>query len=131
QLLTFSLTVKAHGSAPYYQWYKQGSGAIAGANTPTYEVPVSALTDAGTYFAVVTNSLGSITSSPAVVTIAADHTAPSIARLFGNATFDTVTVEFTEPVRIDEAGEPSNYTLTGPGGPVGVVAANAITDTGK
>ena len=131
QLLPFSLTVKAHGSAPYYQWYKQGSGAIAGANAPTYEVPVAALTDSGTYFAVVTNSLGSITSSPAVVTIAEDHTPPSIARLIGNATFDGFTVEFSEPVRIDEAQDASNYTLTGPAGEVPLAVGLAITDTGK
>jgi len=47
-----------------YQWSKDG-GVIAGATAPTY-----AATSAGTYSVVVTNVLGSVTSSNAVVTAA-------------------------------------------------------------
>src|SRR6185436_10103819 len=113
QFLSFSLTAKAAGTAQYYQWYKQGVGAIAGANEPTYRLAAAKLEDAGTYYAVATNALGSITSSTTTVTIAVDNAAPSVARVIGNVTFDGVTVEFTEPVRITEAEDRANYTLSG------------------
>ncbi|MDB6127453.1 MAG: Immunoglobulin I-set domain protein, partial [Verrucomicrobia bacterium] len=70
QLLGFGssvmLSVSASGTAPLgYQWYRDGI-AISGATSSTY-----AAASAATYTVVVTNSVGTITSAPAVVTLAA------------------------------------------------------------
>ncbi len=66
---TVTFTVAASGSpAPTYQWKKNGA-AIAGATSTTFILNNVQLTDAGTYTAIATNSLGSLTSSGAVLTV--------------------------------------------------------------
>jgi len=76
QTATFSVTVTALGS-PTYQWQSLTPGAnafsnISGATSSSYTTPLVALTDNGTQFqCIVTNSLGSITSNPAELTVAA------------------------------------------------------------
>jgi hypothetical protein len=65
---TFS--VSASGSAPLgYQWLKNGT-EIIGATSATFTTPAAALSDNGTQFTVnVANSVGSITSSAATLTV--------------------------------------------------------------
>lgn len=63
-----TLTVSAIGVPPLsYQWRKNGS-AIAGATGPTYTVANVSAANAGSYDVVVSNSFGSATSKPALVT---------------------------------------------------------------
>ncbi|MFQ5412466.1 MAG: immunoglobulin domain-containing protein [Phycisphaerae bacterium] len=70
-----TLTVAANGSAPLsYQWRKGGAN-ISGATTASYTLPASQASDAGAYDVLVTNACGSITSSPATLTL---RTAPVI-----------------------------------------------------
>jgi predicted extracellular nuclease len=65
--VTFS--VAASGSpAPTYQWRKDGI-AIGGATAASYTIAHPTSADAGSYDVVVTNGLGSATSSAAVLTI--------------------------------------------------------------
>jgi Immunoglobulin I-set domain len=68
QTATFSVT--ATGTAPItYQWQKNGSN-IAGATAGTYTTPATATTDSGAKFdVVVTNSVGSVTSGAATLTV--------------------------------------------------------------
>lgn len=67
QCATF--TVIASGNpAPMYQWRKAGVN-IAGATDTNYTIASVALTDAGAYDAVVTNSQGSVTSTAATLTV--------------------------------------------------------------
>ncbi|KAF1004663.1 MAG: Beta-galactosidase BoGH2A [Luteibacter sp.] len=69
QTATFTVSVKASGQ-PAYQWRFNGVN-IPGATQATY-TKVVATTDAGNYDVVVTNGLGqSVTSNPAVLTVAA------------------------------------------------------------
>jgi len=64
-----SLSVAASGTpAPTYQWQKNGSN-LAGATQATLTIAAAAPTDAGTYSVVVTNSAGSVTSVPVLVTV--------------------------------------------------------------
>ncbi|MCL5097161.1 MAG: immunoglobulin domain-containing protein [Candidatus Omnitrophica bacterium] len=62
-----SLTVSATG-AQGFQWRKDGVD-IAGATGSTYTILDAKLSDAGSYQAVATNSLGSATSSAAVLAV--------------------------------------------------------------
>jgi hypothetical protein len=77
QTATFS--VATTGSAPLaYQWMKNGV-AISGANSSNYSTPVTIITDNGVKFSVsVRNSLGSVTSSTALLTVTAPALAPVI-----------------------------------------------------
>jgi hypothetical protein len=65
-----SFTVMATGYAPItYQWMRN-STAIAGATGATYTTPATLVGDSGTTFAVqLKNAYGSVTSSPAMLTV--------------------------------------------------------------
>jgi hypothetical protein len=73
QTATFSVT--ASGTAPLqYQWQK-GTAPIAGATASSYTTPAASLPDDGSTFQVViSNSVGSVTSSSAKLTVAAGTT---------------------------------------------------------
>lgn len=63
------LTVAATGNGPLsYQWYLNGT-LLTGSNFPTLSIPGVTPTSAGTYQVVVNNSLGSVASSNAVVSL--------------------------------------------------------------
>ncbi|GEM_PF-1655881 len=67
QSVTF--TVAATGApSPTYQWYKNGT-AIGGATSSSYTIASAAGTDWGSYTVVVSNSVGSATSSAASLTV--------------------------------------------------------------
>jgi hypothetical protein len=68
QTATFSIT--AVGTAPLsYQWSKNGA-AISGATGSSYTTPIAVPGDNGATFAViVTNSVGSVSSGPASLTV--------------------------------------------------------------
>lgn len=64
-----SITVVATGSpAPTYQWYKNGT-AIAGATSSALNFAATTTNDSGSYTVQVTNIAGSVTSSPAMLTV--------------------------------------------------------------
>lgn len=67
-----TLTVVASGGTALlsYQWRKNGVN-IDGATSATLELPSTAVSASGNYDVVVTNQLGSVTSNPATVTVAA------------------------------------------------------------
>ena len=66
-----SFSVVASGTSPFaYQWKKDGS-SISGATSSTYTIASTQTTDAGSYTVVVTNSAGSVTSNPIILTILA------------------------------------------------------------
>src|SRR5207245_2271420 len=68
QTATFSVT--ATGTAPLsYQWSKNGT-AISGATSASYTTPATTSSDNGAQFTVVvSNSVGSVTSSAATLTV--------------------------------------------------------------
>lgn len=66
---TVSLSVTASGSGPLsYRWLKSGV-AIPGATTATLTFNPARLSDAGSYAVAVTNSVGTVTSPEAVLTV--------------------------------------------------------------
>ena len=78
QTATFS--VAATGTAPLtYQWKKNGT-AISGASSSSYTTPATASTDNGSQFTVVvSNSVGSVTSGTATLTVTAAAAPPTIS----------------------------------------------------
>ena len=67
---TATFTVEATGTAPLrYQWKKNGTD-IGDATSSTYTTPATSLTDSGTeYSVVVSNELGTATSSVGILTV--------------------------------------------------------------
>ena len=74
QMASFSVT--ATGTEPFtYQWKKNGSD-IAGATSSTYTTPATTSADIGTalaYSVVVSNSVGTVTSTSATLTVSARY----------------------------------------------------------
>jgi len=86
---TFSVT--ASGAAPLsYQWQKAGT-AISGATSASYSIANAQATDAGSYAVVVSNSVGSVTSSAATLVLSAAAVAPSITAQPQSATVNVGT----------------------------------------
>jgi len=64
-----SFSVTAGGTSPFgFQWY-QGASPVVGATSPTLNLPNVQTTNQGQYTVVVTNLVGSVTSSPALLTV--------------------------------------------------------------
>ncbi|HOB97542.1 MAG TPA: immunoglobulin domain-containing protein [Verrucomicrobiota bacterium] len=70
--------------APTYQWRFKGTD-IAGATEPTYSIPSAAPANVGAYDVVVRNSMGTVTSSAATLTVGIAMSNPS----FEEDIFDT------------------------------------------
>ncbi len=76
-----SFAVTAGGTAPLgYQWYFNG-GAISGATASSLSLPNVSASQQGNYVVVITNSAGSLTSSPAAVLTVVDTTPPVVTML--------------------------------------------------
>jgi hypothetical protein len=59
-----------------FQWYKNGTAVSGGTNSNLYYYVTANATHSGRYYAVVTNSVGSITSEEAVITVNSKTTGP-------------------------------------------------------
>ncbi len=64
---TFSVAATGTGTLSY-QWYF-GSSAISGATSASYSIATTTASNAGSYYVVVTNPYGSVTSSTATLTL--------------------------------------------------------------
>jgi Immunoglobulin domain len=82
-----AFSVGATGTAPLtYQWRKNSSN-ISGATAASYITPATIATDSGSKFdVVVSNSVGSVTSSQATLTVNAAAVAPAITTQPSNQT---------------------------------------------
>ncbi len=100
-----TFTVSATGTAPLsYQWRLSATN-IAGATASTYTRSNVQLADAGPYSVVVTNSVGSATSSNAILTVVTNPAPPEIATqpqsqtvIAGHSATFTVTASGTAPL---------------------------------
>lgn len=63
-----TLSVVATGTSLTYQWYKAGA-AILGATAESFTVTAANVSDAASYYVVVTNTGGTVTSSTVIVTV--------------------------------------------------------------
>jgi hypothetical protein len=104
-----SFTVGASGSGPFtYVWCANGQ-PIPGATSPDYTTPRLTLADHGTVFTVkISNACGSVTSAPAVLSVMADATPPTLVAATAMCGSNKVTVTFSEPLDA-AAGDSFNY----------------------
>jgi hypothetical protein len=120
-----TLSVTATGSAPLnYAWWKDGAllsngGRISGATTNNLTIAATTTNDAGGYSVVLTNAVGSITSSVATlsVLVPATITSPTnFAWRQGALLSFTVTATGTTPITFGADGLPQGLTLDPPSG---------------
>ncbi|GFO57029.1 hypothetical protein GMSM_40360 [Geomonas sp. Red276] len=110
-----SFSVSATGAAPLtYQWYKNGA-PLSGMTGALYAIAAAAPLDAGSYYAVVTNSQGSATSATATLTVTS--LAPSITGFTpSSATYGSqVTISgahFTGATQVKFNGTTASFTVT-------------------
>ena len=122
----FTLRCVADASPPIaYQWFFNG-GPISGANSPTYSVARATAAEAGEYYCMVSNPVGSTNSRTATVTVIEDEAPPLVlGALAGN--FTTVTVQFDEALDPQTSQDGFNWALYDSGG--GVVDLSATPAT--
>lgn len=88
-----TLSVTATGNELSYQWYKAGT-AITGATSSSYTISATVATDQSTYYVVVTNSAGNVTSNTVTLNVAslnpnvASYPAVSLANAFTSTLSD-------------------------------------------
>jgi N-acetylmuramoyl-L-alanine amidase len=106
--VTFSAT--ATGSQPFsYQWRKNGAN-ISGANGSSYSKSNVQSSDAGNYSVVVSNPIGSATSSDAVLTV--NGNTPPVLGAIGNKTGnENSAITFTATATDANAGDILTFSL--------------------
>jgi hypothetical protein len=67
-LAPYSINIVVSGTNPQYQWYKTPAALLAGQTASSLSFAAFAPGDAGTYYCIVTNGCGSVTSNNAVIT---------------------------------------------------------------
>ena len=102
--------VVASGSAPLtYQWFKNGT-AISGATYATYTTPATTSADNGsTFYATVSNSAGTATSSTATLTVGASP----VTNLIVNGTFESGATGWEVPAGVIGQHSPQEPAQTG------------------
>ena len=106
-----------------YQWQSNGVN-IAGATKPRYVTANMVMGQTPKYRCVVTiPGYPSVLSTETTITVIQDETAPFLMSAVGSATFDTVTVTFSETVDTASGQTAGNYTFSG-----GVTVNSATLD---
>jgi formylglycine-generating enzyme required for sulfatase activity len=101
---TATFTVVASGTVPLtYQWRKDGT-SISGATLATLTLSGVQSTNSGSYSAVVSNAIGSVTSSTATLTILSANQAPAFS---SNPPAATATVDITYGFTFQASGNPT------------------------
>ena len=97
-----------------YQWLRNGTNLTdTNASSPFYLVShANPTTDNNqSYSCVISNSSGSVTSSPALLIVIPDITPPTVAQTtYENPT--NVLILFSEPLSLSSATNPANYVFT-------------------
>lgn len=113
--VTFSVVVNNPSGLPlFYQWSREGSGPIAGANGPTYTFQASLATDNNAMFSVTVSKVGAqVTSRTARLTLVADTSGPQILEAISPG-LTNIIVRYNEKVELFGSTDNANYTLSGP-----------------
>lgn len=108
----FGLLVTNPGPVTY-QWQANGANLTGpNARSPIYAISRAnpSLNNGQTYACIVSNSVGWITSAPAVLTVPADTTPPAVLRaVYLGPT--QVEIDFSEPLDVTGATNPVNYVF--------------------
>jgi regulation of enolase protein 1 (concanavalin A-like superfamily) len=107
-----TLSVLASNQAPMnYSWYV--NGVASSTKTPVFQLFNAnlSLNNGQSYICVLSNSLGSITSAPIVLTVTPDTNPPTVSRIF-NVGSNVVDLVFSKPVSSSSATTIANYAFS-------------------
>ncbi len=111
-----TLTVGGTGSFPFYYWYRVTTNTTLVASGPTnyfFTIASAQLANQGTYYVTVSNRLGKVTSSNAVLTVVPDTFGPLLLSATVNDTnAGLISVAFDENVNRASATNLADWTLT-------------------
>ena len=101
-------------SPVWYQWLVNGTNAPGGSSTgPVYLIARAApsINNNQVYSCIVSNSHGSVTSAPALLTVLQDVTSPTLTRALY---LDSIHIQllFSEPIDTADAINLTNYSFT-------------------
>ena len=96
-----------------YQWYLNGASPVPNATNSVYVLNNANpnLNNGQTFTCVLSNSIGAVTSAPAILAVFADVTPPTVVRVaFLNST--SLQLTFSEPLELASATNVANYVFT-------------------
>ena len=102
----------------------QGNNNIPDATNSTFIITNMQAGDAGEYYCHIVNAVGSTDTRKAMVQYTQDTNAPTLVGATGSATFDLVTVQFSERVDPNSGTDPFNYSVAG--GTVGDLGVTSV-----
>ncbi|MCZ7639749.1 MAG: PA14 domain-containing protein [Verrucomicrobia bacterium] len=110
-----TFTVAVDGTPPYnFQWMVNNSEVQSGAQASYNITRALATQNNAKVKVVVTGGQGSpVTSAEATLTVISDVTPPTLVGARGSASFNAVTVTFSEPLDPATANTAANYRLSG------------------
>jgi photosystem II stability/assembly factor-like uncharacterized protein/Leucine-rich repeat (LRR) protein len=114
---SFSLSYSVGGSANMYQWYKNNA-AIPEATEATYHVPSAAISDGGTYFLEITNSIATglaLQTGNTVISVN-DNSAPQWIKVDVGSTDGLFDVQFADERAGFTGGNSGEFIRTTDGG---------------
>jgi archaellum component FlaF (FlaF/FlaG flagellin family) len=122
---TATFTVDVAGNGANYHWSRNGT-PIPGVNLPSYTINSAAYPgdNGATFQVIVSNSLSTIPSSTATLTVTPDSAPPVPVRAVAAANQTNITITFNEPVDASSVLPDSFYI-----DPPGSVTANTATLT--
>lgn len=97
-----SFNVAATGGALSYQWRKNGVNVAANGNAATYSLASAQTADAGSYHVIVSNSLGTVASSAASLTVN-----PASVQIGVSPTMATLNMGATQAFSATVTGSPN------------------------
>lgn len=132
----FSMSVIASGPSLNYQWRKDGTN-LTGQTTSAFSASNITTDDSGSYDVVISNSFGSVTSSPPVVVVVNGESAPanvtvnpaSVARGVGGAVTFSISANGSTPFTYQWIK--GSTPLTGQTNATLVLTNLALGDTGS
>ena len=126
-----TLLARASGfPAPSFQWYRNGT-VLSGAINDSVVIPFMSAADAGSYFCIVSNNVGSITSRTAVVTYLPDTNGVVILYALGQGSPNEILITFSEPPEPGSAMENFDWEVISLDGieSLTVLSGTMLTDT--
>jgi hypothetical protein len=110
------ISVGVSGGPVFYRWYKDGVFQNQQTNA-TFSVTASSAGNSGNYFVVVSNTLSTVTSTVAAVTVLADTIGPRVidavvdTTTFAARRAQTIAISFTEALTRERSTNAANFSV--------------------
>ncbi len=108
-----SISVGVSGGPAFYRWFKDGAAQTSTSNS--INIASAQLANAGNYFVIVTNSINSVTSMVATLTVVADTKGPEVIEAVGETNtipgVPIINMRFSERLTAATATDTNNYVI--------------------